>query len=349
MLTKPIKLLSICLLCWLVFPARGQSVAPKIFVKNLDPRGYLTKGEKTALRIFLSSTKKSYLIQAKINGQLVYRLNAKKPTNRFYHYIKAKQVGQHKLAIELKYVTQKVLKKASSEYTYEVKAPAKTLFKRFFRDYPNAIPVYRNAQGQVLPVQFKGDTAQVKIYPRAKNIYIIPRKTQKHVLTVYHRGKVIDQIRFQVTQLPAPQIQLLNASDSTSLQRNGTSTVLVSLKETPTTLFLLDSIPRKFSVESIEVTHQHKHKDCIIGDGSVRIQNNIYKLRFPSTIRNGKPIICRQKRDLILVKALEVYQIISPKNRPVPSLNGRKATFRVALPQLKIPLSNPVPFQYFIE
>lgn len=294
------KLLSTCLFCVLVFPVSSQSITPRVFVKNLDSRNYLTQGEKTVFRICLYPAKRSYIIQAKVNGQLVYKLNTQKPNSQFYHYIKAKQVGRHKLTIEIKYIAQKVLRKVRCHYTYEVKALDKTLCKRFFKNYPNPVPVYRNAQGQALAVQFKGDTAQVKIYPRAKHIYIVPRKTQKHVLQVAYQGKVIDQIKFQVTQLPSPQLLLLNASDSTLLKRNGKSTMLVSLKETPEALFLLDSIPRKFSVESIEVTHRHKHKGCIMGDGSVRIQSNIYKLRFPSTIRNGQLVSCRQKRDLIM-------------------------------------------------
>lgn len=321
-----ICLLSFCLTSFLVI---GQNV--KVQVVNTDPRGIIVQGESAILHIGLSQAKNNYIIYAKINGKIVYRLKNRKPESRFSYYPSTAKTGKYSFNLQVQYIAQGVLKNARLVYNYEVIKSTRTLARRFFLGYPNKIPCYRKG-GRKLKVTFRGDTSQLKIYKDAKYIYLVPLEEKTYQLDIYHQGKKIDQLKFEVMTLPSPQVKLLNAKDSTAHTGDCVSRVLVTLQENPEALFLLDSIPRQLSVDVIELTHLDAQRSSW---RSCKIRGNSFSaydfLNYECTPGH-----------YIDVKALKVSQIIPGQSKRITSTTGRVSVFRVGNVPNKIPLYAPV-------
>jgi len=326
-----------CLFCLIYLSASfaiGQTTTIK--VHNPDIRKYTFIGEKMILQASLSPAKGRYIIRASANGKRVYQLNPQKPTTQFYFYQTASKVGKHPVTIEIECMMQGTLKTIRRTYTYEVKTPQKNLFRRFFLNYPNEIPAYRNAGGKPIKVQFRGDTNQVKIYQGVHKIYLIPYQATAHVLEVYHKGRKIDQIQFQVMALPPPNIQLSYVRDSTRLtfDKNDSAQVLITLKESPVSLHLLNGASRQLLVEGFELTYFGRAFTGKHATRSVKMQGHIYRfdhlLRISrKTYENGQlvGVTKPQSGDVMMLKVLEASQLFL-----LPSFASKKGK------SLKIPL-----------
>ncbi|OJJ20029.1 hypothetical protein BKI52_16270 [marine bacterium AO1-C] len=346
------KLFSFCLIYLSVYLAIGQTTTIK--VNNPDTRKYTLVGEKMVLYASLSPTKGHYIIRALVNGKQVYKLNSRQPKTQFEFYPTTSKVGKHAVILEVTYMAMGSMKNLKHSYTYEVKAPNKNLFRRFFINYPNEIPVYHDARGRPIKVQFKGDTSQVKIYQGVRKIYVVPSQSKAQVLAVYYKGRKIDQIKFQAMQLPAPRIQLLHAKDSTKCRRDCSSEVLVNLNELSLAFYLLSGASRKLLIKEIEITHQNSKPRSIYGGSSLRIHNNRYILTNVTgksiksetfTEQNGNRVKIKeqmmpacQSGDLVTVKATKASQLFT-----FQPLRSKKKKI------IEIPLSNIDWLQYRVK
>ena len=205
--THNIRWVSFCLALLLSQMPAFIQAQPRLAIVNPDKRGYFVKGEMVTLHLSIFRAKQAYMIGIQINDKRLPLNEDNFPIKKYTHIQQVNRLGSVDIAIKIDYIYRGTTHTFRRIYPVKVVAHDSTNIRKLYFYHTHMRAAYKNAQGRLIKVDFRGDTQDFDIHQNAGTLYFTPKKVKKSILEVFYQGKKIDRLQFVTQKLPHPRVK----------------------------------------------------------------------------------------------------------------------------------------------